>query len=80
MAIILTNREKQVLELLVKGYSNQKIADYLNAKNIPITARTVSFHLSNIYKKLNIKSRYQTLAMPFEVLTSSSTMTDRDSD
>jgi LuxR family maltose regulon positive regulatory protein len=53
----LTPREKEVLELIAAGYSNQDIADKL-----VITVRTVKKHNSNIYGKLNASSRTQAVA------------------
>jgi DNA-binding CsgD family transcriptional regulator len=45
-------REKEVIELLLQGKSNKQIALALHVAN-----RTVEFHLSNIYAKLNVASR-----------------------
>lgn len=47
-----TNREKEVLHLLVKGLTNKHISKIINVKE-----RTVTFHISNILKKLNVPSR-----------------------
>jgi len=51
---ILTSAEKRVLQLLLKAYTNQEIADTLN-----ITIRTVKAHTGNIYKKLGVKNRIE---------------------
>lgn len=48
---ILSAREREVLELLVKGYINKEIADKLN-----ISIATVIFHRNNISEKLNTRS------------------------
>lgn len=48
----LTNRERSVAELTVKGKSNKDIADQLL-----MSERTVKAHLSSIYQKLSIKNR-----------------------
>ena len=48
----LTNREKEVLELLIKGNSNVKIAEILH-----ISYYTSKAHVSSILKKLNVKDR-----------------------
>jgi RNA polymerase sigma factor (sigma-70 family) len=48
----LTKREKQVLKLTAAGLTNKEIAQSLG-----ITPRTVEFHLSKIYKKLNVTCR-----------------------
>lgn len=49
---IFSNREEQVANLLVQGKSNKEMAVELG-----ISISTVEFHLSNIYKKLDISSR-----------------------
>ena len=51
---MLTQREKEVLSLLLKGYKNQVIAEKLY-----ITRHTVKAHLANIYKKLGVRNRTQ---------------------
>lgn len=48
---LLSARERDVLELLVKGYINKEIADKLN-----ISIATVIFHRNNISEKLNTRS------------------------
>lgn len=48
----LTERELDVLELVVKGLSNREVASRLD-----ISHRTVSTHLSNIYGKLGVRTR-----------------------
>lgn len=55
--IQLTEREEEVLRALAKGWSNDQIADHL-----VITERTVRYHLTNIYQKLNLSSRAETIA------------------
>ncbi len=57
----LTKREIEVLLLILKGSSNQDIADGLY-----ISEHTVKKHLKNIYKKLNVKNRIQLLKFHFE--------------
>jgi DNA-binding CsgD family transcriptional regulator len=47
-----SERERQVIELLVQGRSNKQIALALG-----VSVRTVEFHLSNIYAKLGVNSR-----------------------
>lgn len=49
---MLTNREKEVLELLAKGYTNPEIAQMLY-----ISPHTVKAHVAAILKKLNAKNR-----------------------
>jgi DNA-binding NarL/FixJ family response regulator len=50
----LVEREMEVLDLLVKRYSNQEIAEALF-----ISRNTVKFHVKNIYIKMNIKTRQE---------------------
>lgn len=50
----LTQREKEVLRLLVNGASNKQIASSLN-----ITENTVKNHLRNIMEKLHLHNRVQ---------------------
>lgn len=47
----LTEREKEILELLIQGISRKKIAD-----KIFISYHTVDFHIRNIYSKLHVNS------------------------
>jgi NarL family two-component system response regulator LiaR len=56
----LTEREREVLALLVEGMSNQEIADKLF-----LGIGTVKFHVRNIYSKLGVDNRVAavTLAM-----------------
>ena len=46
----LTNREVEVLQLLADGWNNKQIADCLC-----ITIRTVKFHTTNIYEKIDVE-------------------------
>lgn len=50
----LTRREKEMIQLVYKGYSNPEISTRLN-----ITTGTVKRHIQNIYKKMDIKNRYE---------------------
>jgi DNA-binding NarL/FixJ family response regulator len=54
----LTDREKAVLQCLIKGNSYQMTADELF-----ISINTVRFHLSNIYKKLHIHTQTEAVAI-----------------
>ncbi|GEQ33912.1 response regulator transcription factor [Marinilactibacillus psychrotolerans] len=56
----LTNREKEVLQLISQGYSNQEIADALF-----ITLKTVKTHVSNILSKLQVEDRTQAAIYAF---------------
>ena len=49
---ILTNREKEVFELLVLNKSTKEIADFLG-----ISEKTVRNHISNAIQKLEVKGR-----------------------
>jgi len=50
----ISQREYEVLELLVAGHSNQEIADQLH-----ISITTVKSHVSSIYQKLDVQRRTQ---------------------
>lgn len=50
-AKILSQREREVLSLIIKGYINKEIADKLN-----ISTPTVIFHRRNIVEKIGSKS------------------------
>jgi len=52
--IKLTKREKDVLELLVKGNSNKEMAEIMF-----ISEKTVKNHLTSIFRKLGVKDRTQ---------------------
>jgi NarL family two-component system response regulator LiaR len=53
----LTEREREVLNLVVQGQSNQHIADAL-----VISITTVKAHMSNILSKLQVSSRAEAIA------------------
>ena len=53
----LTEREMEVLNLVVQGYSNQQIADTL-----VISLATVKAHISSILSKLQVSSRAEAIA------------------
>ena len=52
----LTQREKETLDLLVKGFFYKEIADELG-----IRIDTVAFHLGNIYRKLHVRTRSEAI-------------------
>lgn len=56
-AFDLTEREMEVLSLLVQGRNNQQIADAL-----VISVTTVKYHVSNILSKLQVSSRAEAIA------------------
>ncbi len=62
----LSHREAEVAEHLVQGLSNKEIGNQLF-----VTEKTIKFHLTNIYKKLGLKSRSQLIvwAMPHHTFT-----------
>ncbi len=57
----LTDREMEVLQLMVKGYRNKEIAERLY-----ITERTVKFHAGIIFQKLNVSSRSEAIAVAIQ--------------
>jgi DNA-binding NarL/FixJ family response regulator len=48
----LTSRELEILQLVLAGYTNKAIA-----AEILISAKTVEFHLENIYTKIGVRTR-----------------------
>lgn len=50
----LTLREKEILRLIAKGYTNQQIAGLLH-----ISIRTVEFHRGNVMHKLGLEGRVE---------------------
>jgi len=54
----LTMRERQVLEMMMEGFSNKEIALQLN-----ISAHTVKFHVSSILGKLGASTRSEATAI-----------------
>ena len=48
----LTKRETEILRLTAEGYSNSQLA-----RMLWVTEQTVKFHLSNIYRKLEVSNR-----------------------
>jgi len=48
----LTQREKEIVHLIVEGASNKEVASSLN-----ISERTVKGHLSNVFQKLGVSDR-----------------------
>lgn len=56
----ITTREKDVLKLLLSGFSNKEIAGKLS-----LSTETIKVHRRNIYSKLNIKSQSELFARFF---------------
>jgi LuxR family transcriptional regulator of csgAB operon len=54
----LTNREMEMLTLVLPGASNREIADQSS-----ISERTVKTHLYRVYRKLKVKSRTKAIAL-----------------
>ncbi|HKI70996.1 MAG TPA: response regulator transcription factor [Verrucomicrobiae bacterium] len=53
----LSPREREILDLLARGYTNKEIADLLS-----IAFQTVHTHVRNIYGKLHVRSRTEAVA------------------
>lgn len=52
--IHLSEREQEIVELIIEGYSNNEVS-----KRLHITTATVKKHLSNIYEKTGVNRRIQ---------------------
>src|SRR5205807_6268420 len=50
--VALTRREREILALVAEGHSNRDLA-----RMLWVTEQTVKFHLSNIYRKLDVANR-----------------------
>ncbi len=57
----LTRRQQQVLDLLVRGHTNKKIAMELNLKEI-----TVKIHLQSVFRKFGVSNRTQAVALALQ--------------
>ncbi len=53
---VLTNRERQIFNYLLKDYTTNHIASILN-----ISVKTVRNHISNVIIKLDVKNRSQAI-------------------
>jgi DNA-binding CsgD family transcriptional regulator len=70
--VVLTDREREVLNLLVQGVtSNRELAERL-----VVTENTVKYHLRNILDKLHVQNRAQVVA--YAVRHGMVDATDRD--
>jgi DNA-binding NarL/FixJ family response regulator len=57
----LTERELEVLLVLVRGWSNREIAEDLG-----ISAKTVGHHVQHVYEKVGVRSRVAATLWAFE--------------
>ncbi len=58
---VLTDREKEILDLLALGFLYKEIADKLS-----ISKETVKKHIHNIYEKLHVQTRTEALNKAFQ--------------
>lgn len=63
MGIKLTKSEKIVMNLVCTGISNKDAAS-----KVMVSDRTIKFHLTNIFKKLNVKSRTELIFKQLSVI------------
>lgn len=54
----ITPRQNEIVRLIVKGFTNQEIADALN-----VSLSTVKNHKQNLFKKVNVKSSIELVGM-----------------
>ncbi len=57
----LTPRQQQVLDLLVRGHTNKRIAQELDLKEI-----TVKIHLQSVFRKFGVSNRTQAVALALQ--------------
>jgi DNA-binding NarL/FixJ family response regulator len=58
----LTDREIAILSALSRGLSNEQIA-----KELWVARQTVKFHLTNVYRKLGVKSRTEAIHRAYQL-------------
>ncbi|AJR04816.1 response regulator transcription factor [Siansivirga zeaxanthinifaciens] len=59
--LVVTNREKEIIELIKKGFNSNEIA-----KKLAISKFTVDTHRKNILKKLNLSSTAELIGYAFK--------------
>lgn len=59
---MLTQREEDVIKLLLKGLSNKEISEKLS-----VTYNTTKAHIESIYRKLNVSNRVQAVIKYLEM-------------
>lgn len=57
----LSERERVVLHLIARGLSNKEIAQRQG-----VSLRTVEFHLTNVYRKLDVQSRVEAILLAYK--------------
>ena len=57
----LTSREREVVNLIARGYSYRETANRLH-----ISVKTLESHMANIFEKLSVASRHELAALAFE--------------
>ncbi|MNI47737.1 Response regulator protein TodT [compost metagenome] len=70
-AHILTGREQEIVQLLLRGHSSASVAEQLN-----ISPGTVKIHRKNIYAKLGIGSQSELLGLFIRDLTGQELVVD----
>jgi len=58
---LLSKRESEIFELVLKGMSTKEIADY-----VCLSQQSVKFHLGRIFKKFDVTNRSQLILLAFE--------------
>ena len=64
-ALSLSGREKEILVMLSKGYSNKEIAEELK-----LSIATINSYLKNVYEKMHVHSRTQAVAKYLKIKNS----------
>ncbi|MCE2029813.1 helix-turn-helix transcriptional regulator [Sessilibacter corallicola] len=72
-ASVLTDREREVAHLLLKGHSSKSAAQKLG-----IAPDTVQMHRKNMYAKLDISSQSELFSLFIEALSTAGSQTDAD--